>query len=94
VSRAVKAVIVAGGGDGYATDLTRRVEEHGVALVQVDPGDRDALRRELADADALLCNRLEPEDTEAATSLRLIQALSAGADRVDRGAAPPGCTLC
>jgi phosphoglycerate dehydrogenase-like enzyme len=94
VSRAVKGVIVAGGGDGYSTDLARRIEEHGVALVRVDPGDREALTRELSDADALLCNRLEPTDTEAATRLRLIQALSAGADRVDREAVPSGCTLC
>jgi phosphoglycerate dehydrogenase-like enzyme len=90
----MKAVIVAGGGDGYATDLTRRVEAQGVPLVRVDPGDRDALRRELGDADALLCNRLEPADTDGAGRLRLIQALSAGADRVDPAAIPPGCTLC
>ena len=90
----MKAVIVAGGGDGYATDLTRRIEAHGVPLVRVDPGDPEALRRELADADALLCNRLEPGDTEGAGRLRLVQALSAGADRVDPAAVPPGCTLC
>jgi phosphoglycerate dehydrogenase-like enzyme len=90
----VKAVIVAGGGDGYATDLTRRIEAQGVPLVRVDPGDREALGRELVDADALLCNRLEPGDTEGATRLRLVQALSAGADRVDAAAVPAGCTLC
>jgi phosphoglycerate dehydrogenase-like enzyme len=90
----VKAVMVAGGGDGYATDLLRRMEAQGVSLVRVDPGDPDALRRELADADALLCNRLEPADTEGAQRLRLVQALSAGADRVDPAAVPPGCTLC
>jgi phosphoglycerate dehydrogenase-like enzyme len=90
----VKAVIVAGGGDGYATDLARRIEAHGVHLVRVDPGDAEALHRELADADALLCNRLEPADTEGAARLRLIQALSAGADRVDPAAVPPSCTLC
>jgi phosphoglycerate dehydrogenase-like enzyme len=90
----VKAVIVAGGGDGYATDLLRRIEAHGVSLVRVDPGDPEALRREVADADALLCNRLEPGDTEGAQRLRLVQALSAGADRVDPAAVPPGCTLC
>jgi phosphoglycerate dehydrogenase-like enzyme len=90
----VKAVIVAGGGDGYATDLKRRIEAHGVPLVRVAPGDGEALRRELAEADALLCNRLEPADTDGAGRLRLVQALSAGADRVDRAAVPPGCTLC
>jgi phosphoglycerate dehydrogenase-like enzyme len=94
MSRAVKAVFVVGARDGYAADLSRRVEEHGVALVRVDPGDREALRRELADADALLCNRLEPADTEGADGLRLVQALSAGADRVDPEAVPPGCALC
>lgn len=90
----MKAVIVAGGGDGYATDLTRRIEAQGVRLVRVEPGDRESLRRELADADALLCNRLEPGDTDGAARLRLVQALSAGADRVDPAALPPGCTLC
>jgi len=90
----VKAIVVAGAGDGYAADLTRRVTQHGVPLVRVDPHDREALRRELADADALLCNRLEPEDTEGANRLRLVQALSAGADRVVREAVPPGCALC
>jgi phosphoglycerate dehydrogenase-like enzyme len=90
----VKAIVVAGAGDGYASDLTRRIEALGVALVRVAPEDRDALRRELAGADALLCTRLEPADTEGATGLRLVQALSAGADRVDPAAVPPGCALC
>lgn len=86
--------MVAGGGDGYATDLLRRIEAQGVQLVRVDPGDAEGLRREVADADALLCNRLDPVDTDGAQRLRLVQALSAGADRVDPAAVPPGCTLC
>lgn len=81
-------------GDGYSAELARRVEEAGIPLVRVPPGDRDALRRELADADALLCNRLEPAETEGAARLRLVQALSAGADRIDPSALPPGCALC
>ena len=90
----MKAVVVAPAGDGYAADLARRVEAEGVPLVTVDPAEPDALRRELADADALLCNRLQPGDTESAGRLRLVQALSAGADRVDPAAIPPGCALC
>lgn len=81
-------------GDGYSAELARRVEEAGIGLARVQPGDSDALRRELADADAVLCNRLEPADTAGASRLRLVQALSAGADRVDPAALPPGCTLC
>lgn len=81
-------------GEGYAAELARRVEEAGIRLVRVPTGDPEALRRELADADALLCNRLEPADTAGAARLRLVQALSAGADRVDPAAVPPGCALC
>jgi phosphoglycerate dehydrogenase-like enzyme len=90
----VKAVIVAGSGDGYADDLARRVEELGTRLVRVDPGDREGLQQELADADALLCNRLEPGGAAGARRLRLVQALSAGADGVDPSALPAGCALC
>lgn len=85
-------VVFAVRGDGYAAHLASRVEEAGIALVRAEPGD--ALRRELADADVLICNRLEPADTEGATRLRLVQALSAGADGVDARALPPGCALC
>jgi phosphoglycerate dehydrogenase-like enzyme len=41
-----------------------------------------------------VCNRLEPADTRGARKLRLVQATSAGADRVDPAALPPGCVLC
>lgn len=49
---------------------------------------------DLAEADAVVCNRLTADDTRGATRLRLVQALSAGADSIDREALPPGCTLC
>jgi phosphoglycerate dehydrogenase-like enzyme len=49
---------------------------------------------EIAAADAIVCNRLSADDTRGAGSLRLVQALSAGADSIDRDALPPGCTLC
>jgi phosphoglycerate dehydrogenase-like enzyme len=90
----VKVVVVARAEDGYASELARGIEQAAIPLTWVEPGDRDALRRELADADALLCNRLEAADTEGAGRLRLVQALSAGADNVDPAALPPGCTLC
>jgi phosphoglycerate dehydrogenase-like enzyme len=91
VSRVVK-VVFAVRGDGYAAYLADRVEEAGLALVRAEPGA--AVRRELADADVLICNRLEPADTEGATRLRLVQALSAGADGIDPRALPDGCALC
>ncbi|MBD0328747.1 MAG: hydroxyacid dehydrogenase [Thermoleophilia bacterium] len=49
---------------------------------------------ELADADAVVCNRLTADDTRGARRLRLVQALSAGADSIERDALPPGCALC
>lgn len=61
-------VVFAVRGDGYAAFLAERMEEAGIALVRAEPGD--AFRRELADADVAICNRLEPADTEAATRLR------------------------
>jgi phosphoglycerate dehydrogenase-like enzyme len=54
----------------------------------------EALRGALGDADALVCWRLSREDTADAGRLRFVQATSAGVDRIDRSALPPGCTLC
>jgi phosphoglycerate dehydrogenase-like enzyme len=48
----------------------------------------------LDEADAVVCNRLTPADTEGAGRLRLVQAVSAGADSIDQDALPPGCALC
>ena len=48
----------------------------------------------VADAEAVVCFRLTPADTADATRLRLVQAMSAGADHVDPEALPPGCSLC
>ncbi len=47
-----------------------------------------------AEADAVLCHRLTAKDVAGARRLQLVQALSAGADRIDRAAIPPGCVLC
>jgi phosphoglycerate dehydrogenase-like enzyme len=49
---------------------------------------------DVAGADAIVCNRLTAEDTRGAQRLRLVQALSAGADSIDRAALPEGCVLC
>jgi phosphoglycerate dehydrogenase-like enzyme len=49
---------------------------------------------DVADADALVTNRLTRDDVAGAGRLRLVQALSAGADSIERDALPPGCTLC
>jgi len=56
--------------------------------------EHETLAEALAEADAVVCNRLEPADTRGAQKLRLVQATSAGADRVDPAALPPGCVLC
>jgi phosphoglycerate dehydrogenase-like enzyme len=86
----LRVVLVGGAGDDIAARLVERLP--GSELVRVaDPGRLpDALR----DADAVVCNRLTPEDTRHATRLRLVQATSAGADRVDPAALLPGCVLC
>lgn len=54
----------------------------------------EEFRDALADADAVVCDRLTVDDTRAARRLRLVQALSAGADDIDHSALPPGCVLC
>jgi phosphoglycerate dehydrogenase-like enzyme len=56
--------------------------------------EHETLADALAEADAVVCNRLESADTRGARRLRLVQATSAGADRVDPAALPPGCVLC
>jgi phosphoglycerate dehydrogenase-like enzyme len=85
-----RVVLVGGSGDDIAAGLIDRVP--GAEIVRVaDPGRlADALR----DADAVVCNRLTPGDTRNARRLRLVQAMSAGADRVDPAALPRGCVLC
>jgi phosphoglycerate dehydrogenase-like enzyme len=45
-------------------------------------------------AEAIVSNRLTRADTDGADRLRLVQALSAGADSIERAALPPGCVLC
>lgn len=49
---------------------------------------------ELADADAVVCTTLTPDDTRDAHRLRLVQATYAGAERIDVSALPSGCVLC
>lgn len=86
----LRVVLVGGSGDDVAARLVERLP--GSELVRVaDPG---RLADALTDADAVVCNRLAPDDTRNATRLRLVQATSAGADRVDPAALPPGCVLC
>ena len=48
----------------------------------------------LAGADAVVCNRLSAADVARADRLRLVQATSAGAERIDRAALPAGAVLC
>jgi phosphoglycerate dehydrogenase-like enzyme len=84
-------VVLAGGfGDDIAVGLIERLP--GMEIVR--PADPDRLADELSTADAVVCNRLTPADTRNAHRLRLVQATSAGADRVDPAALPPGCVLC
>ena len=56
--------------------------------------ERDRLAAELAEADAVVTHRLAAADTALATRLRLVQAVSAGADSIERDAIPEGCALC
>lgn len=62
----------------------------GVELV-VEP---DPLAAALEDADAVVCHTLAVADTARAERLRLVQAMSAGADRIEREAVPSGAVLC
>jgi phosphoglycerate dehydrogenase-like enzyme len=74
--------------------LAERLRSAGVDLVVAPRSEADVLRRALREADVLLCHRLEPGELDGAPRLRLVQALSAGADSVDLAALPPGCPLC
>ena len=60
-------------------------------VVCADPG---VLVEALADADAVVCHRLSAADTARASRLRLVQAVSAGADGIEREAVPHGAVLC
>lgn len=86
----LRVVLVGGSGDDIAAGLAERLP--GTDVVNV--ADPEQLAGALVNADAVVCNRLEPEDTRKANRLRLVQATSAGADRVDPAALPPGCSLC
>ena len=85
----LRVVLVGGSGDDIAARLAERLP--GGEIVRAQPNE---LARALVDADAVVCNRLSPDDTRNAKRLRLVQATSAGADRVDPAALPPGCALC
>ena len=83
-------VVVAGGLAPEGVEAIRlRVPAADVVVV-----DDAHLAEALRDADAVVCHTLTVSDTAAAERLRLVQAVSAGADRIDRAAIPPGCTLC
>jgi phosphoglycerate dehydrogenase-like enzyme len=86
----LRVVLVGGAGDDIAARLIERLP--GSEIVRVT--DPKRLAEALREADAVVCNRLAPEDTRDAGRLRLVQAMSAGADRVDPAALPPGCVLC
>jgi phosphoglycerate dehydrogenase-like enzyme len=86
----LRVVLVGGAGDDIAARLIERLP--GSEIVRVT--DPKRLAEALRGADAVVCNRLAPEDTRDAGQLRLVQAMSAGADRVDPAALPPGCVLC
>jgi len=74
--------------------VAHRLRAAGVDLVAVPRDDAERLRDELRAAEVLLCHRLDADDLAGAERLRLVQALSAGADAVARDALPPGCVLC
>jgi phosphoglycerate dehydrogenase-like enzyme len=86
----LRVVLVGGAGDDIAARLVERLPGSEIVRVTVPSRLAEALR----EADAVVCNRLAPEDTRDAIRLRLVQATSAGADQVDPAALPPGCVLC
>jgi phosphoglycerate dehydrogenase-like enzyme len=86
----LRVVLVGGSADDVAAGLVERLP--GTEIIRVATPAR--LADALADADAVVCNRLASEDTKDARNLRLVQATSAGADRVDPAALPRGCVLC
>jgi phosphoglycerate dehydrogenase-like enzyme len=90
VAPTLRVVLALAESDDIAPSLLERIP--GMDIVRVRPSG--SLSEALAGADALVCNRLSPDDTRNASRLRLVQATSAGADRVDPAALPPGCVLC
>lgn len=86
----LRVVLVGGAGDEIAARLVERLPGSEIVRVADPARFADALE----EADAVICNRLAPADTRGARRLRLVQATSAGADRVDPAALPPGCVLC
>ena len=86
----LRVVLVGDSGDNVAARLVERLPQ--TELVRVE--DPALLVDALVEADAVVCNRLEPRDTRKARRLLLVQATSAGADRIDRAALPAGCVLC
>jgi phosphoglycerate dehydrogenase-like enzyme len=86
----LRVVLVGGSADDVAAGLAERLPGTDI----VDVADPARLAEALVGADAVVCNRLAPADTKRAQNLRLVQATSAGADRVDPAALPPGCVLC
>jgi phosphoglycerate dehydrogenase-like enzyme len=86
----LRVVLVGDSGDDIAARLLERRPDAEIFHVDEHARVADAL----ADAHAVVCNRLRPSDTRKAKRLRLVQATSAGADRVDPAALPAGCVLC
>ena len=70
--------------------LEQRLPAAEVILVE----DGGSLAHELEHADAVVCHRLKAADTARAGRLRLVQAVSAGADGIEREAVPAGAVLC
>jgi phosphoglycerate dehydrogenase-like enzyme len=86
----LRVVLVGGTGEDVADPLVKRLP--GAEIIRVTNPAR--MTEALSGADAVVCNRLTAEDTRNAQTLRLVQATSAGADRIDPAALPAGCVLC
>lgn len=78
--------------DQFAARLESKLPE-GTAVRWVPIDDPDALERAVGDADVLVTGQCDARVARAARKLRLLQAPSAGVDRIDTSELPPGTTL-
>jgi phosphoglycerate dehydrogenase-like enzyme len=78
----------------YGAAARRYAAFAGPGAVVLDEGDDEALRRELADAEAVVCFECPPGTLAQAHRLRLLQLVGTGYDHLDLDALPEGVAVC